>query len=316
MTKTALQKNDVLKLIALITMFIDHVGYLIYPGVRVYRIIGRISFPIFAYMIAMGFIHTSNRKKYAKRLFVFGISIQVFFTGFALIFDPYSANPFEINVILLLFSGLVMLQIWTMMTKTIQEYKRNKTLSHFIKSMFTVLLFTFFTLMPRLLEIAYRHIYIEKYNMEFKLTFSYSSYGLILILIFYLFYKKPALLIATFVILSVFNAYISYSVYYADTNINDGKLQCIEKNISSIASLDVPKKDVNNLDKQNKLLVLSEKLRKLQWPFFQSLAIMGVLLILLLQNRKFSFTMPRYVAYVFYPAHLVFIYIIQMLFFN
>ncbi len=53
-----------LKLIALITMTIDHVGYLLLPRVRILRVIGRIAFPIFAYMIAEGCQYTHDRKKY------------------------------------------------------------------------------------------------------------------------------------------------------------------------------------------------------------------------------------------------------------
>lgn len=53
-----------LKLIALITMTIDHVGMMLLPRLRILRAIGRIAFPIFAYMIAEGCRHTRNRRKY------------------------------------------------------------------------------------------------------------------------------------------------------------------------------------------------------------------------------------------------------------
>ncbi len=53
-----------LKLIALITMTIDHMGMMLFPKIKILRIIGRIAFPIFAYMIAEGCRYTRNRKKY------------------------------------------------------------------------------------------------------------------------------------------------------------------------------------------------------------------------------------------------------------
>ena len=53
-----------LKLIALITMTIDHAGMMLFPKVRILRAIGRIAFPIFAYMIAEGCRYTHSRKKY------------------------------------------------------------------------------------------------------------------------------------------------------------------------------------------------------------------------------------------------------------
>jgi len=66
-----------LKLIAIITMTIDHIGYHIFPQVEVYRIIGRICFPIIAFLIAEGYRHTSNLNKYISRLGLFAIIIQI-----------------------------------------------------------------------------------------------------------------------------------------------------------------------------------------------------------------------------------------------
>ena len=53
-----------LKLIALITMTIDHIGVSLLPQYTVLRIIGRLAFPIFAWMIAEGCRYTRNRRKY------------------------------------------------------------------------------------------------------------------------------------------------------------------------------------------------------------------------------------------------------------
>ena len=63
----------VLKLIAIITMLIDHIGAVLYPEIRWLRLIGRIAFPIFAYLVAEGFYKTSDIKKYLKRLFIFAL---------------------------------------------------------------------------------------------------------------------------------------------------------------------------------------------------------------------------------------------------
>ncbi|MEG2295239.1 MAG: TraX family protein, partial [Oscillospiraceae bacterium] len=50
-----------LKLIAIITMFIDHIGAVLFPYHGSFRLIGRISFVLFAFLLVQGFIHTSNR---------------------------------------------------------------------------------------------------------------------------------------------------------------------------------------------------------------------------------------------------------------
>jgi len=69
-------KSDLLKLIASITMFIDHTGFLYFPQKPLLRIIGRIAFPIFAYQVAVGFWHTSDHKRYLKKLLIFAIISQ------------------------------------------------------------------------------------------------------------------------------------------------------------------------------------------------------------------------------------------------
>lgn len=66
-----------LKIIALITMTIDHVGVQIFPHVIILRIIGRLSFPIFAFMIAEGCRYTRNRKKHLGLLAVSALICQI-----------------------------------------------------------------------------------------------------------------------------------------------------------------------------------------------------------------------------------------------
>ncbi|MCI8307949.1 MAG: conjugal transfer protein TraX [Lachnospiraceae bacterium] len=71
--------GSTLKIIALLTMLTDHIAaFLIhydrYPAVYyVMRNIGRISFPIFCFLIVEGYFHTSDIKKYMLRLAAFGI---------------------------------------------------------------------------------------------------------------------------------------------------------------------------------------------------------------------------------------------------
>lgn len=62
-----------LKMIAAITMLIDHTGAIFFPQYLLLRCVGRISFPIFAFLIVEGFLYTKNLKKYARRLFVFAL---------------------------------------------------------------------------------------------------------------------------------------------------------------------------------------------------------------------------------------------------
>ncbi|MGL4790801.1 MAG: TraX family protein, partial [Anaerotignaceae bacterium] len=69
-------RNDFIKIIGLITMTIDHIGMVIFPHEILFRIIGRIAFPIFAFQLAQGVKYTSDIKRYITRLFIFAIVSQ------------------------------------------------------------------------------------------------------------------------------------------------------------------------------------------------------------------------------------------------
>ena len=73
-----LLSGNVLKIIAAVCMMIDHIGYILFPDVLVFRIIGRIAFPIFAFMIAEGCRYTKNKLRYFSVITLCGIVFQLF----------------------------------------------------------------------------------------------------------------------------------------------------------------------------------------------------------------------------------------------
>jgi len=65
-----------LKLIAVIAMTIDHVGYFVtikHPEFIWMRVIGRITMPIMSFFIVQGYVHTKNFKKYLLRMGIFAV---------------------------------------------------------------------------------------------------------------------------------------------------------------------------------------------------------------------------------------------------
>lgn len=65
--------RTMLKIIALITMTIDHIGFMFFPSYPIFRIIGRIAMPLYCYMIAEGAYYTRNRIKYLLSIFIIGL---------------------------------------------------------------------------------------------------------------------------------------------------------------------------------------------------------------------------------------------------
>ena len=68
--------GNALKIIAAVTMLVDHAGMLLFPRVRLLRIIGRISFPIFAYFIAEGCRYTKSKLRYFLTVLLSGAVFQ------------------------------------------------------------------------------------------------------------------------------------------------------------------------------------------------------------------------------------------------
>lgn len=119
--------GSTLKLIAIVTMFIDHIGaavledsmlftYFFQHSERSYimistidlvlRLIGRIAFPIFCFLLVEGFVHTRDVKKYAIRLGLFCFLSEIPF-DLAFFKEPFFLG--HQNVFFTLFIGLLVL---------------------------------------------------------------------------------------------------------------------------------------------------------------------------------------------------------------
>lgn len=97
-----------IKMIAVVTMLTDHIGAILYPELTVLRIIGRIAFPIFCFLLAEGFLHTRNVKRYLLRMFLFALISEI---PFDLAFSGKWFDPESQNVYWTLFLGLLMLYL-------------------------------------------------------------------------------------------------------------------------------------------------------------------------------------------------------------
>ena len=72
--------GNALKLIACAAMLCDHAGVMLFPKCMLLRIIGRIAFPIFAFMIAEGCRYTRNKLRYFLTVLTCGIVFQAVYS--------------------------------------------------------------------------------------------------------------------------------------------------------------------------------------------------------------------------------------------
>lgn len=120
-TKTKGLSADVLKIIAIIAMTLDHAAPVLAsadspPGILIH-LFGRFTAPIMCYFIAEGYHYTHDVKKYALRLFIFAAISQLpyqllFGFGKLLTFPP------QISMIFTLFCGLLALIAWDKIENT------------------------------------------------------------------------------------------------------------------------------------------------------------------------------------------------------
>jgi len=99
-----LQLNNFhIKLLAAIFMVIDHVGVVFFPNILAFRMVGRLSFPLFAWLLAQGEQHTRNVERYLLRLLVLGIVSQPLYV--------LALSGTALNILFTLMLGVAMLRL-------------------------------------------------------------------------------------------------------------------------------------------------------------------------------------------------------------
>jgi len=191
--------GNTLKIIACVTMFIDHIGaVIILPLTRdgllpagisfytlnlIYRIlrnIGRTSFPLFLFLITEGFTHTSSRLRYALSLLVFALVSELPY-DYSFYGKISSSNN---NIGITLFLSLITL--WSI--SSANDFFRKKNIPQLHLAICSVLIVLFTSVTASFLRCDYKY------------------YGILLAVIFY-FFKPifPLNIIIAYIVISTYS---------------------------------------------------------------------------------------------------------------
>lgn len=161
-----------LKVLAIIFMLIDHVGFMFFPNLSILRTIGRLAFPTFAFQISIGFKNTKNKEKYILRMIIFTLISQYPF--WLMTISKIPDSQFTLNVGATLTLGLVCL------------YCIEKFQNKFLKVLLPLLILA----------------------ISFLIPMDYSWYGVLIIILFYIFSKSKILTFSSY-----FITLLSYMIY-------------------------------------------------------------------------------------------------------
>lgn len=205
---------DWLKVIAMVTMVIDHVGAALFPKQEILRLIGRASFPIYVWLLVMGFVHTSSRKKYMFQMAVCAIISEA---PFDLAFSGRLTFRWQ-NIYFSLLWGLILMAVLEKVLDFAESKRRAEELNGKTEAgkggacsgtlaLWLMLILVSFMLPARLLH------------------FDYGCTGPVLVAMFYLFYRtgKPQLWMG-FLIFSFSNLVTPVADSLFDGSIRNGAL--------------------------------------------------------------------------------------------
>lgn len=151
-----------LKIIAILSMLIDHIGIIFFPGEIFFSLVGRLAFPLFCWSVAEGFIRTRNSNKYLIRLSAIAIVSQIPYY--------YLFNNFYLNVCFTLAIGLLSIKVYS------------SSMHYFLKAL----------------------VIIGLLLITDGLQLEYGMYGVLSVLLFFIFRNKLLELIMGQTIITIF----------------------------------------------------------------------------------------------------------------
>ena len=167
----------ILKIIAMLTMTMDHMGDAYFRQVSWMNLIGRFAFPIFAFQISEGYLHTKNLKKYFLRLFLFALISQVPFMLFSFIYT----EGLHLNVFCTLFIGLLVIFLYDKVLHSNINFTINEKINFGIKQGIGILIAILLGIFAQTCH------------------FDYGFFGIAIIFLFYIFKNNKLAMVISYI---------------------------------------------------------------------------------------------------------------------
>lgn len=171
-----------LHILAMAFMLMDHMWATVVPGNQWLTYVGRLAFPIFAFLISEGFHHTSDFKKYALRLLIFGVISEI---PFDLMYASTIFYPFHQNVMFTLLLGLLAI-------RGLDNARQDRTVKSAVKGLL-ILLGTCLAAAVGFTD--------------------YGTKGVLTVVVFYVFRSSPSAWVGQFFCLNLLNLVFSQGLF-------------------------------------------------------------------------------------------------------
>ncbi|MGM9619154.1 MAG: TraX family protein [Oscillospiraceae bacterium] len=198
-----------LHILAMALMLCDHLWATLFPAQEWLTCLGRMAFPIFSFMIAEGYFHTSDVRKYIRRLLVFAVLSEI---PFNLMYAGSVIYPFHQNV---LWTFLIALLSIALIEKTKAAKKRWLT---WLVSIVTVLV---------------------DFLLGTVAMVDYFGAGVLTVLVFYFFReKKWWCFLGQLVCLAILNIHILGGYYYS-VSVAGYEFEIVQQGLALLALLPI-----------------------------------------------------------------------------
>jgi len=275
-------RNDTLKLLALVTMLVDHIGYMYFPSQMLFRIIGRLAFPIFAYQIALGYSRTSNLKKYFLRLSLFALVTQIPYSFFS---PDIIFNPIHFNVLFTFILAIVLLWIYDKGILKIKSYIKDNSYKNLLHGILLLSLAVIIVILPEVISFIVKGFYLE-----------YGLLALVLVLLFHVFQENKKYAIISIILLYLFHGYYRVALF------------------NSAYSSELFWSNLFNFKFVWSQLDFQSGLSQLQRYYFNAWGVFALIPIFVLESINYSWIrLNKYVGYIFYPAHMALLIVIAII---